>query len=265
MSLSPLSPGRAPVLDRSASPAFTSNLGVTLRLDRDGWWKASMRTTPNPGTYRSTTWTENLPPCTAAFRACDRDKQHVPSDQPDGAYALPGLYDIKDGLQQYLRKPKTYNFRSISRDAWGTHVVGHADKELNVSPGQYEVAAGRRELLGRSANFLSGTPRFPTPQEQTHIHTRHVASTTPPPTQYAPRSAFSTAATVDLMGTATMESRTPRFNAAKTSVGPKLGPGYYSKPTPVFPRVKYSRPPQASSPPAPAAPAPAAPSLSISE
>ena len=48
--------------------------------------------------------------------------------QSDGSYALPGLYDIKDTLQQFLGQPKTYNFRSTSREAWGSHVVGRKDK-----------------------------------------------------------------------------------------------------------------------------------------
>lgn len=197
-----------------------------------------MRTTPNPGTYTARSWTEELPPCTSTFRSCARDKQKVPSDHPDGRYGLPGVYDIKDGLQLYLRRPKTYNFRGLSRDAWGSHVVGSKDKETNVAPGQYEATSGaRRDTFTRSANFLSGAPRFPTPSEQTHVHTRYVASATPSPLHYPSPPPFGAKASPTVLGSSCMESRIPRFSPAKSSVSAKLGPGCYARPTASFPRV----------------------------
>lgn len=58
---------------------------------------------------------------------------------PDPVSSQPGLYEIKDAMQSYMKHNKTYGFRSISRETWGAHVVGRVDKELNLSPGQYEV------------------------------------------------------------------------------------------------------------------------------
>ncbi len=45
-----------------------------------------------------------------------------------GVHTQPGVYEVKDGIQEYLRLPHTYNFRGLARETWGSHMVGHADK-----------------------------------------------------------------------------------------------------------------------------------------
>lgn len=212
-----------------------------------------MRNTPNPGTYTTTAWTETLPSCSMPFRACTREKHFSTKHQHDGLPSQPGIYEVEDSIQKNSKQNKTYGFRSLSREFWGAHMVGKVDKELNLSPGQYDSnPSGSRGLQVRSANFLSSISRFPTPTEHTHSHTRHVWSTTPPPTAYSAPKPLSEKDQFGRAVSSNLGSRTPRFPESRKAVGPKLGPGCYTRPTPTLSRVVYPR--SSSAPPSDALP-----------
>eukprot|EP00048_Salpingoeca_helianthica_P016288 m.231498 g.231498 ORF g.231498 m.231498 type:complete len:258 (+) comp18381_c0_seq1:99-872(+) len=218
---------------------LTARVGTSSRVDRDGWWKSTLKASPNPGSYATVAWTEKLPECTMVFKASGRDKHFVRSPQPVGAFTQPGLYEPKDSMQELMRKPRTYSFRGLSRDTWGAHMVGHQDKHLNLSPGMYEETSGSRVSQPRSAVFMSSSSRFPTPIEQTHTHTRHIPSANPPPTAYKRESTLG----VDRSpsnAASSLGSSTPRFNVPRKAVSAKLGPGYYESPTPLTPRTALS-------------------------
>ncbi|XP_056022235.1 protein STPG4-like [Ostrea edulis] len=185
--------------------------------EREGWWRTYIRETPLPGTYEGGTFLEDLQKKQNTYRFKSDGRKIDPHPHGKGAVLMPGAYEFNHFLERLEQAPATYNFKATDRSKQNFLVIGHRDKDINVSPGQYDMEKFLSLTTDKQSSkhymFRSQHKRFPTlpfkpkegpgPGNYEHVHQR---------SNTAVSSSF--------------KSRTPRFSSSHTRVP---GPGMYEK------------------------------------
>ncbi|RXN24770.1 calmodulin isoform X1 [Labeo rohita] len=123
---------------------------------------------PIPGSYHIRDFIEetglNPIPRTYGFKGPERNT--LMSTVRRGDVLLPGAYNFTDSTNEALRHQATYSFKSCPRP--DIHTLGLRDKDINLSPGHYDVTekpvpkSPCKHMMFRSAvqrvSFLPGTP-----------------------------------------------------------------------------------------------------------
>uniref|UniRef100_K1RBD6 Uncharacterized protein C2orf61-like protein n=1 Tax=Magallana gigas TaxID=29159 RepID=K1RBD6_MAGGI len=173
--------------------------------------------TPLPGAYESGTFLEDLQRRQNTYRFKSDGRKIDPHPHGKGAILLPGAYEFQPFLDRLEQAPATYNFKATDRSKQNFLVIGHKDKDINVSPGQYDMEKYLTLTTDRQSSkhymFKSQHKRFPTlpfrPRDG------------PGPGNYEHRHQRSNTAI-----SSSFKSRTPRFSSSHTKVP---GPGMYEK------------------------------------
>ncbi|XP_026135154.1 protein STPG4 [Carassius auratus] len=107
--------------------------------DRSGWWRNTIKDYPIPGSYHIRDFIEetelNPVPRTYGFKGPKRNT--LMSIVHRGDVLLPGAYNFTDSTSEILQRQATYSFKSCPRP--DIHTLGLRDKDINLSPGQYDV------------------------------------------------------------------------------------------------------------------------------
>ncbi|XP_055358341.1 protein STPG4 isoform X2 [Betta splendens] len=115
--------------------------GKVDRCGRGSWWLVTLKDTPAPGVYHIRDFIEEaeLNPVrkTYGFKGVGRKAQTLGVRKGD--LLLPGAYDYTDFTQEVLRRNMSYSFKNCPRPDVIT--LGVRDKDVNTSPGDYNVAA----------------------------------------------------------------------------------------------------------------------------
>ncbi|KAI2657604.1 Protein STPG4 [Labeo rohita] len=94
---------------------------------------------PIPGSYHIRDFIEetglNPIPRTYGFKGPERNT--LMSTVRRGDVLLPGAYNFTDSTNEALRHQATYSFKSCPRP--DIHTLGLRDKDINLSPGHYDV------------------------------------------------------------------------------------------------------------------------------
>ncbi|KAI0239519.1 hypothetical protein LSAT2_009743 [Lamellibrachia satsuma] len=184
---------------------------------REGWWRDTVRETPNPGHYESEHFLEELHRRPATYQFKSEGRKQDAQRYNRGAVLLPGAYNTQQDMSDRLEKSiQRYTFLDTDRSKQD-FIMGCRDKEINVAPNAYRtedhLAVHTEKLPSKDAAFKSQTARFPTkyfkPKEG------------PAPGMYEPNSPYLPRAI-----SSSFISRTPRFKTSHTKVP---GPGSYEK------------------------------------
>ncbi|XP_042565464.1 protein STPG4 [Clupea harengus] len=127
---------------------------------RGGWWKDTIKDTPNPGTYHIRDFIEEatLNPVrqTYGFRGTGRNVQTIRGRKGD--MLLPGAYDFLDSTQQALQRQASCAFKNRPRP--DNYTLGLRDKDINISPCHYDTVDKPVPILPcRHMVFRSAVPR----------------------------------------------------------------------------------------------------------
>ncbi|XP_063048232.1 protein STPG4 [Engraulis encrasicolus] len=128
---------------------------------RGGWWKNTIKDTPNPGTYQIRDFIEEarLKPVrmTYGFRGTGRNGKMI--QEPKGDLLLPGAYDFLDSTQQMLQRQASCAFKNRPRPE--NYTLGVRDKDVNLSPCHYDTMEKPVPVLPcRHMMFRSAVPRL---------------------------------------------------------------------------------------------------------
>lgn len=187
---------------------------------REGWWRATIKETPVPGSYDVETtgilYELGKKPNTYRFKSDGRKLDPHPHGK--GALLMPGAYDFKDFLATMEKNPATYNFKTGQRDKHDILNFGRKDKDINVSPQAYDVdkymSLTVEKQPSKHGMFKSQSKRFPTMQFK--------PKEGPAPGNYESHLLVPARTAIS----SSFKSRTPRFASSHTRVP---GPGSYEK------------------------------------
>ncbi|XP_046519153.1 protein STPG4 isoform X2 [Equus quagga] len=148
----------------TAIPAASKLTRKTSSLEREGWWRMALTSTPIPGTYHLKTFIEEslLNPVIATYNFKNEGRRKPPLVQRNNPVVndLP-QYMPPDFLDLLKKQMATYSFKDKPRPSPSTLV--YKDKSLELSPGQYELLpAPVPKYASRSFVFRSSVQRFPT-------------------------------------------------------------------------------------------------------
>nr|XP_044628307.1 protein STPG4 isoform X1 [Equus asinus] len=180
----------------TAIPAASKLTRKTSSLDREGWWRTALTSTPIPGTYHLKTFIEEslLNPVIATYNFKNEGRRKPPLVQRNNPVVndLP-QYMPPDFLDLLKKQMATYSFKDKPRPSPSTlvykdkrlgsqlhqfiHHLGNTgtamltalcqvlwkEDSLELSPGQYELLpAPVPKYASRSFVFRSSVQRFPT-------------------------------------------------------------------------------------------------------
>ncbi|XP_051009062.1 protein STPG4 [Acomys russatus] len=151
-------PGRGELLITTSKQARKSSA-----LDREGWWRVALTTTPTPGTYHLKTFIEEalLNPVKATYNFKNEGRKKIPLVQRNDPVPtdLP-QYKPPDFLELLKKQMASYSFKDQPRPNPSTLV--DKDESLQLCPGQYELLpAPVPKGTSRSFVFRSAVERFP--------------------------------------------------------------------------------------------------------
>ena len=141
----------------------TVNCIDTPASNRELWWRAQLKETPVSTRYHIKDFVQDISDRndTYHFRDVGREK-NIPSAQTHGGLLLPGAYHKSRYPDDYLSSNRfSYNFRSVERDKLPKLGHGHADKEVDVPPNQYDVVSYTPSVGNKDPVFKSIIQREP--------------------------------------------------------------------------------------------------------
>ncbi|XP_013381507.1 protein STPG4 [Lingula anatina] len=197
-------------------PSLADNYEVP-KSGREGWWRSTIKVTPNPGVYDSKDFLHEVQqrPATYRFKGDGRKLDAHPHGK--GAMLLPGAYQHDDFLSRFNKSNTTYGFKAEKRDAQDFLNWGKKDKYINVCPTAYQLEKYLSLTVDKQPSkhyfFKSQSNRFPT------FYFAPKEGPAPGNYEYSPPAA-------DHAISSSFKSKTPRFKTSHTKVP---GPGAYEK------------------------------------
>ncbi|XP_012659444.1 protein STPG4 [Otolemur garnettii] len=151
-------------LEKLTLENFEKSIRKPSSVEREGWWRITLRDTPLPGTYHLNTFIEDslLNPVIATYNFKNEGRRKPPLVQRNNPvvndlpqYMPPNFLDVLE------KQVATYSFKDKPRPSPRTLV--DKDQSLQLSPGQYDVLpAPVPRYPSRSFVFRSAVQRFPT-------------------------------------------------------------------------------------------------------
>ncbi|CAF3196677.1 unnamed protein product [Rotaria socialis] len=111
--------------------------------DREGWWRITIKDSPNPGTYDThlNTFIKEMisRPMTYGFKSDGRRRDPQPLE-PKGKFLLPGAYSVEDFVERMHQLRLSYGFKGPDRQGLlDKSMAVNQDKNIDVPPGLYET------------------------------------------------------------------------------------------------------------------------------
>nr|XP_023660075.1 protein STPG4 [Paramormyrops kingsleyae] len=134
---------------------------------REAWWRCTLKDSPNPGSYHIRDFMEEaeLNPVRVTYGFGGQGRKVPVHCGRQGKLLLPGAYENIGSIQEALKRPASYVFKSCPRPQ--IHTLGIRDKDVDLSPCHYDVTEKPvPKLPSKHPMFRSTVKRAPPPPRE---------------------------------------------------------------------------------------------------